>query len=412
MTTPQPQQPGPTPSLESLPEHIRRPHLRTIQPFGVKSQDGKNLVALRDPSMLSQQTMIVPPQALQVLQHFQGHQPLDQIATMTSAPLPMLIEIAQGLDRVGLLWGPTCERLEAELLEKVRTHQAFPPMASMSLGAEADAARKAIDGFFEQTEDPELDAAPIGIVAPHLDYQRGWPNYAGAYYAIRGTPAPDRIVILGTNHFGSSDGVVLSEFGFESPLGRCPADSAVITDVVASLGKKLVIDQLDHYAEHSIQLQLPWVQHCWGNVPVVAALVPDPLQPMIANDGGRATGKQFAEALRQSLEKAGGRTFYIASSDLSHVGPQFGEPRPVDEQRRFDVERHDREMLGKFLAGDAEEFLAAMKWNKNPTRWCSIGNMSAMLTLAQPENVELIDYRQAFDDKGMAMVTSAALVMT
>jgi AmmeMemoRadiSam system protein B len=208
-----------------------------------------------------------------------------------------------------------------------------------------------------------------------------------------------------------TDGVVMTEFGFESPLGRCQCDSTVINEVVNSLGKKIVLDQLDHYAEHSIQLQLPWLQHCWGNVPVVAALLPDPLQPMIANDGGRADGKQFVEALRGALDKVGGRTFFVASSDLSHVGPQFGEPRPVDQQRRFDVERHDREMLGKFLTGDAEEFISAMKWNKNPTRWCSVGNMTALLALARPTNCELIDYRQACDDKGVGMVTSAAIAL-
>lgn len=407
-----PASPSPVPSLETLPEHIRRPHVRQIQPLGVKSQDGKSLVALRDPSMLSQQTMIAPPQVLQVLQHFRGDRPLDQIAAVTNAPLANLIELAQALDRVGLLWGPTCEQMEAALLEKIRAHQAFPVMASGTLGKDADAVRKAIDEYYQQAEDPELEATPLAIVAPHLDYQRGWPNYAGAYYPLRGAPAPDRIVILGTNHFGSGDGAVLTEFGFESPLGRCPADSAVINEVVSALGNRVILDQLDHYAEHSIQLQLPWIQHCWGNVPVVAALLPDPLRPMIADDGGRATGTQFVDAMRAALEKVGGRTFYIASSDLSHVGPQFGEPRAVDQQRRFDVERHDREMLGKFLTGDAEEFISAMKWNKNPTRWCSIGNMAATLALVQPENVELIDYRQAYDEQGMGMVTCAALAMS
>lgn len=401
-----------TPPLETLPEHIRRPHARSIQPIAIKAKDGSTRVALRDPSKLANETMVVPPQAMQMLQLFRGDRPLDQIATATGAPLPNLIELAQGLDQVGLLWGPTCERMEAELLESIRVQQAFPAKASTSMGRDADVVRKAIDGFFEQTEDPELEAPPTAIVAPHLDYQRGWPNYAGAYYALRSVPAPDRVLILGTNHFGTSDGAVMTEFGFDSPLGRCPADAAVVAEMVGTLGKKIVLDQLDHHPEHSVQLQLPWIQHCWGNLPVVAVLLPDPLQPMIANDGGRANGKQFVEAMRSALDKVGGRTFFIASSDLSHVGPQFGEPRAVDEQRRFDVERHDREMLGKFLAGDAEDFLAAMKWNKNPTRWCSVGNMAATLALVQPRNVELIDYRQAYDEQGIGMVTSAAVAMS
>jgi AmmeMemoRadiSam system protein B len=413
-TPPQPpsaENPSATQRFEDLPEHLRRPHARTIQPMPVQSRDGKMLVALRDPSMLSQQTMVVPPQVLQVVQQFRGEDPLDKIAIQVGAPVNQLVQLALALDSLGLLWGPTCEKMEASLLEKFRTNRAFPAMASASMSRDAAACRKAIDQYFAQTEDPELEGVPTAIVAPHLDYQRGWPNYAGAYFALRSTAPPDRVVILGTNHFGAGDGVVLSEFGFDSPLGRCPADSAIVDDLVAGLGKKIVIDQLDHYAEHSVQLQLPWIQHCWGDVPVVAALIPDPLTPMVADDGGRASGEQFVHALRATLDKTGGSTFFIASSDLSHVGPQFGEPRAVDDQRRFDVERHDREMMSKFLTGDAEEFLSAMKWNKNPTRWCSVGNMTALLALARPTNCELIDYRQACDDKGVGMVTSAAIAL-
>ena len=65
----------------------------------------------------------------------------------------------------------------------------------------------------------------------------------------------------------------------------------------------------------------------------------------------------------------------------------------------------------KEISGDAQEFLAALRWNKNPTRWCSIGNMAAILELAQPESVELIDYRQAYDEQGMLMVSSAAMAL-
>ena len=83
----------------------------------------------------------------------------------------------------------------------------------------------------------------------------------------------------------------------------------------------------------------------------------------------------------------------------------------MDEQRRIDVEQHDRDMLANFLTGDPETFLAGFEWNKNPTRWCSIGNMAALLMLTEPDAVELIDYRQAYDERGIAMVSSAAIAL-
>jgi MEMO1 family protein len=397
-------------TIDSLPEHIRRPHLRPIQPIPM-SKDGQQFVALRDPAMLCAQTMVVPMNALAILQQFRGDRPIDQIATQANGDLSQFIELAKGLDGVGLLWGPTFEQMESQLHEKLRAQGAFPANASISLGKDEAACRQAIESYFKQTEDPELEATPIALVAPHLDYQRGWPNYAAAYFPMQQAPAPDRVVILGTNHFGIGDGVVLTEYGFDTPMGRCPADSEVVSKIVDQLGRPIIVDQLDHLPEHSIQLQLPWIQYCFGNVPIVAALIPDPLAPMIEDDGQRITGEKFIASLQSALDDVGGRTFFIASSDLSHVGPQFGEPRPVDERRRFDVERHDRDMMTKFIAGDSQEFLAAMRWNKNPTRWCSIGNMAAILSLVQSESIELIDYRQAFDEKGMGLVSSAAIAL-
>lgn len=398
-------------TTESLPEHLDRPHLRPIQPLPVQ-KEGKTLVALHDPTRLQPQTMIVPGQVLQILQQFRGEQSLHQLAEKFEAPPEKLAELARGLDQLGLLWGPTFDKMEKERWTALEAAGAFPPRASATLGADAGACRDAIEKWFAETEDPEVEGTVLGVIAPHLDYARGWPNYAAAYWPLRGTEAPDRVVILGTNHFGLGDGVIVSELGFESPMGRCPADAAVVGRLVERLGRPLVVDQIDHLPEHSIELHLPWLQTCFGDVPIVAALMPDPIRGMIEDaETERVDPDRFIEALRDVLAEVGGRTLVVASADLSHVGPQFGEPRAVDEQRRVDVERHDREMMAKYLDADADEFIAAMKWNKNPTRWCSIGNMTAALRLVEPDAIELLDYRQAVDERGVCLVSSAAMAL-
>lgn len=355
--------------------------------------------------------MVVPVQAMRILQEFQGEKTLDQIAALAGGNFEQVLNLVKGLDQLGLLWGPTFEQMESETLQRIREKGVFEANASLSIGKDEAEARQTIKSFFEQSEDPELESVPRAIVAPHLDYERGWPNYAAAYYSFQEQPAPDRVVILGTNHFGIGDGVVFADCGFASPLGRSPVDQQVAEKIIDELGDSVIIDQLDFQAEHSIELHLPWIQYCFGEIPVVAALIPDPLHPMIENNDKRVTTDRFLDALSAALQASGGSTIYVASSDLSHVGPQFGEPRPVNDQRKFDVERHDREMMAKYITGDTEEFLEAMRWNCNPTRWCSIGNMSALLRLVQPQSVELLDYRQACDEKGLAMVSSAAFAL-
>ncbi|MEE2913014.1 MAG: AmmeMemoRadiSam system protein B [Planctomycetota bacterium] len=396
--------------FSDLPEHLLMPALRQFQPFGLK-KDNKPYVGLRDPFMLTEETIVIPAQAFAVIQRIDGETTSENIAKALGAPPDKIIDLLKRLDSVGLLWGPTAKKLEEEAIANLRSKGVFPVRSSGSLGESADECLDQLKQWFEETEDPEFETPIKAIVAPHLDYARGWPNYASAYFSWKNTTPPDRVVILGTNHFGNGDGVVLSTIGHASPLGVCPADTNVVDKLEKQLGKGATIDLIDHAAEHSIELHLPWLQYCFGNLPIVAALIPNPLVEMIDDDGKRTTTDEFINSLQSILQEVGGKTLYVSSADLSHVGKQFGEPRPVDEQRKFDVERHDREMMAKFLQNDADEFVAAMQWNNNATQWCSIGNMSATLKLVQPSSIELIDYRQTVDENGFALVSSCAIAM-
>lgn len=423
--------------------HLVKPHARPIQPIPVQ-KDGKQFVALRDPSGLIQQTMVVPPQAVSILQLLDGTQSLDDIVDKIvreddpkrdehrAEAGKQIKALVEQMDKFGLLWGPTFEGYEKEVSDRLVEHGAFPVSASASLvqlahqaagGApppEDEEARRTwatelatglLQTWLDEAEDPEFESPVTGLVVPHIDYARGAAVYAGGYRAWVGVEPPDRIVVLGTNHFGIGDGVVMSRHGFETPLGRIEADKDVVEKLEGKLGERLFKDELDLIPEHSIELHLPWIQHIFGEVPVVAALLPDPLAPMIADDGARVSHQEFVTALGEVLEQVGGRTFIVSSADLSHVGPQFGEPKPVDETRRVEVERHDREHLAKYITNDPDAFIEAMEWCKNPTRWCSVGNMAAAGRLSKAADIELIDYRQATDDKGLAMVSLAAIAM-
>jgi len=389
------------------------PALRKFQAWPVKQKD-QQFVALRDPYMLTKDTMVVPTNVFAVIQRIDGESTAEEIATSVKVKSEQFIDLLQKLDGVGLLWGPTASKLETEAIERLHQAGTFPIRSTGSLGETEDACRAQIENWFNETEDPEFEQPIIGVIAPHLDYDRGWPNYASAYYSWQENKVPDRVIILGTNHFGEGDGVVLSTIGFSTPLGTCPIDQEVIDSLVNEFGEGLTRDLIDHAAEHSIELQLPWIQHCFGDVPIVAVLIPSPLIEMIENPGEsnvRTSTDEFIPALRTILDEVGGNTLVVASADLSHVGQQFGEPRPVDDQRKFDVERHDREMMTKFIANDADDFIAAMKWHNNSTNWCSVGNMSAAIQLLTPSEIELIDYRQACDEKGIALVSSCAMAL-
>ena len=82
----------------------------------------------------------------------------------------------------------------------------------------------------------------------------------------------------------------------------------------------------------------------------------------------------------------------------------------MTDQRRREVEAHDRAMMKAYIAGP-EALVSGMREAKNPTRWTSVGALAAAARLAKPSAIELIDYRQAVDEQGNALVSTASMVL-
>ncbi|MDA1007781.1 MAG: AmmeMemoRadiSam system protein B [Planctomycetota bacterium] len=395
----------------TLPEHINRPHVRPFQGMPIEHKEsGQTLVGLRNPSGITTGMVAVHPNLVQLISMMQGELTLAELAAKTKAPLEALTQLAQRLDEAGLVWGPTMEGFEKEMLREVRELGAIPLGAAGSFGADADKARETMSALLAAAEDAELGESVLGIVAPHLDLARGGSNYGAAYKSFEGLAAPDRVVVLGTNHFGLGDGVVMTRLGFDTPLGRVLPDESTLAALENYFGDKLFKDEIDIVAEHSIQLHTPWIKHLFPNAMIVAALLPDPTRAMIDESGARATTAEFAAVLRDILAKSKGRTLVISSADLSHIGPPFGDPALVDDARRSEVETFDRAMIASYCSQTADEFLKEMRGHNNVTRWCSLGNMWAARTIVDSD-AELLQYQSALEPSRATMVSSAAIAL-
>ncbi len=401
-------------STNEIPEHIQKPHIRRVHPIPGQDPNGRPIVQLRDPFMLARDRMLgVPVQAMQAIQQFDGEHTLEQIAESVKRNVTDIQTLAKNMDEAGLLWGPRSEALEASLKEELERMGHLPMRHSRVLGETEEAARTKLREWMHQIEDPEIEGTVRGLVVPRLDFNALYPVYAGAYHTVLNQKI-DHVLILGCNQSGLGEGVILSQLGLQSPLGILPADTGFIEAMTDRLGKDCLRDELDHMTEHGPEMQAPWIQECLSEAAsVTVALVPDPIAHSSEDTGDYVSNKAFAQAARDVMSSIGGRTLVLAAVDLSSVGPQVGEPRPVDDQRRFDVERHDREMLGTFATGDADSFLDEVRRTRNPTRWSGIGPMSMLLEILPDATVELIDYRQMMlDDKGSAMISEACLSIT
>ncbi|MFK7884399.1 MAG: AmmeMemoRadiSam system protein B [Phycisphaerales bacterium] len=455
-------QPGQNPNQPEQPkfdgsaDNQNRPKLRKIRgfPFPIQSPDGQKqtMLGLADAQQVSDKLVVTQPAFQAVLPFMDGTRDIDQIVAEVGRGLerPMLEQLVAQLDGAGLIEGPVADGLLADMRTAFDKTDHLPPgstaqfadlLVMQEVGQEAtdeqkvemgpDKLRQAMDTWIEaalkDVENPAFDVLPKAIVAPHLDYQRGWYNYAQAYGRMRVVDRPDRVVILGTNHFGRSTGVCGCDKGFASPLGLCEGDIELMAALRSKMGaaaEPLFAERYDHENEHSIELHIPWIQHVFGMddsgayPKVFAALVHDP----VTNNGDSYDGngvdlEQFIAALKATLDGLGGKTLVISSADLSHVGPAFGDQQTLggDEgpgaEFRAKTATHDKEMLQTFTEKRFEDLVGAMAWQQNPTRWCSIGNMVAAARVTEPDRVELLNYAASMDPEGTAFVSSAALAM-
>ncbi|MHA7811798.1 MAG: AmmeMemoRadiSam system protein B [Phycisphaerales bacterium] len=449
----QPQQPQFDPSAT----HQQSPKLRNIRgvPVPVNGPEGQKvtMLGLADAQQISTKMVVTHPAFQSVLPMMDGSRDLDQIITEVGKGLqrPMLEQLVAQLDDAGLIFGPKFEELAQKMRSDFDANDTLPPgstsqmadlLVSQSLGEEATEEQKKelgsqklseqmdkwIDEALKDSETPSLESLPAGIMAPHLDYVRGWMNYAHIYGRMRVVDRPDRIVILGTNHFGQSTGICGCDKGYETPLGVCELDAQFLEALGASLGQeqaeKMLANRFDHENEHSIELHIPWIQHVFGkddagNYPkVFGALVHDPTVNNGESYDGNGLGLDpFVDALKSTIEHVGGKTLIVSSADLSHVGPAFGDQQSLageDEevvQFRSKVAHHDQEMLKLIAERKVDDLIGNMAWQQNPTRWCSIGNISAMMRTINPSQVDVLNYAATMDPQGNAFVSSASVAV-
>jgi MEMO1 family protein len=168
----------------------------------------------------------------------------------------------------------------------------------------------AIQQFFLDAA-PPIITKPIGLIVPHAGYIFAGQIYADAYRQAQGNPY-DVIVILGTNHTaGDFNGVSLGGYSaFHTPLGDVPVEAQIVQDLLNE-SKDCNKNQSVHIYEHSIEVQLPFIQSLFPNARIV---------PAIIHPADYDLCIRFGQALAKVLKNR--RALIVMSSDLSHYPNQ------------------------------------------------------------------------------------------
>ncbi len=169
-----------------------------------------------------------------------------------------------------------------------------------------------IDRFLAEAKPPKIEGRAMAIIAPHAGYRFSGPVAAAAYRCLEGQKF-ERVMVLAFSHRNASSyrgvDVTGAYSAFKTPLGEVPVDRPVIDKLLKTkfFQSRPGID----YDEHSLELQLPYLQKVVKDFRLVPLYV------------GQLSDEECAAVAQTLLPFVDQNTLLVASSDFTHFGPNF-----------------------------------------------------------------------------------------
>jgi AmmeMemoRadiSam system protein B len=237
----------------------------------------------------------------------------------------------------------------------------------------------------------ETVSQAIGCIVPHAGYMYSG-HVAGAVF--RRLPARSSYVILCPNHTGRGAPLAMMSNGrWQTPLGEVPVESTLAQDLQHSCAL-LTDDVIAHAAEHSLEVQLPFLQRTAGKFSFV---------PISIGVGGYAALEALGHGLAKAIQKASRPALIVASSDMNHYEP--------DAQTRL----KDHKAIDQILALRPSDLYEVIR--REEISMCGYGPAIAMLVAATDlgaRHTELVKYATSADTSGdySAVVGYAGIIVS
>jgi AmmeMemoRadiSam system protein B len=228
---------------------------------------------------------------------------------------------------------------------------------------------KSIPNNSHKTEERAESHQVECFVVPHAGYPYSGPvaahSYAVAHSELVSNHERFKVIILGPNHQGIGSGVALSPSkAWETPIGNVPVDLALSKEI-SEASEIIDIDQLAHSYEHSIEVQLPFIQ-------VIAGKKDFSFVPICLMLQDQESAKEISDAIFKVIksERHSRDSFLVlGSSDLTHY---------ESESR---ANSQDRKLLEKVSALDVPAYYTTLEQN-NVTA-CGYGAIAGVMGLAK-----------------------------
>ncbi len=392
--------------MKSWREFAGRPQLREgLQAY----RDGAGFV-LHDPRRVALAPLNLVEAELQLADQLRGrHTPRELLAHLESSLPP----------------GTDCEQFLNSILDRLESNLYLEGEA-LETDLRSTVRRSSCMGCYAETPElihTQLDAlmptSPIqpttpgrvrAILAPHMDYARGNLTYGYSYQALRNTDAR-LFIIIGTSHYSPSR-FSLTYKHFTTPLGTVTTDARLVKQIADAVGPSVFADRYAHLPEHSIELEVVWLQHLFAGQPIrIVPILVGSFQDFVQTGTDPTTDVQVSKmiaAIAHAEASAGEPVCTIISGDLAHIGPKFGDAKPVNDSQLVWSRRGDEKLLSALRAADAEAYHAAIVAEGDARRICGFPPTYVALNALCPARGEVLHYQQYVHPQGDESVSFAA----
>lgn len=393
----------------------QRPKIRPGIEILPTSHQGQAAFLLRDRWGISPELLLRGEAAL-ILSLMNGVNDLRDIQVMLMrrgglalVGLRELEELVETLDKHFILENDRFHLRKRELLEEFRrTAFRIPAHAGSAYPAEASQLRGYLEALFEPVKGASAlsalgsQGAPVGLVLPHIDLERGGKSYAKGYALLKPFIGEfDLFVILGTCHLPMETPLCLTDKTFRTPFGDVPCAEDLAREVCEAAERDFFAEELVHKVEHTVEIQVVLLHYLAGEGAFRFRILPVLLggfhraiekRQLPVSDADLQAG---IRTLKEVLGRYQGKACVIASADLAHLGPQFGDPDMVSLSDLGRIEGEDLAMLQWAVKGSADGFYRHVMAQQDRRRICGLPPIYVWLQLMEGRQVHLIDYAQA-----------------
>jgi len=398
------------------------PKLRPVESVFVQDPTHGHALMLRDTEGIAERAVVLPATLAAIVARFNGARSYAQIAAEASRAegrsidAALVAQTAEKLDAACMLDTPHFRARRRDAIEKFVAAPVRPAAHAGGAypGDPGRLARYIQEECLAKAPPRAHRGAMVGLCSPHMDLWRAAHGYGHAYRALsEALPAGVSVfILLGTSHAAMRRPFAVCDKAFATPLGALSPDRDAIRELADASQFDVHEEQYLHKREHSIEFQAVFLRHLLGGraatiVPILCGLCD--VQASGGDPSRDTLAESFILALRRVVERRRGRVMIIAGADLAHVGPRFGDRRPLDARGQALLAERDRRSIDLSLARDARGFFADVARDLETRRVCGLGPIYTMLRVLPPSQGERLHYAQCIDPEEGSIVSHASL---